>query len=138
MKALNRQATSYFRKLIALRAEGSRYFDIRNGGLMRFVVEPLYTIRRNGLPEATLWSISFCTSLNGDTMRDPEVCFAVTEHGVYPYMLQNDYTGLFIQFDYEHFYSDTKAQADINRFANAWMAELKAYEMHKGIVTQYA
>jgi len=70
---------------------------------------------------------------NGDVMADPDVTFLVSsvDGQVYPLTFQADATGFHQEggrIDGDRILSAPRVQADITRFANQWMRNIKAQQ----------
>lgn len=129
MKQLNREHTATFRSL----AEGVGYRKIASEGYIDLTIE---MVGRQAFGGFSAMDYSFChySELNGDLMRDPEMCFYVIvdeddEWHVYPHYYRNDYA-----FGYEsecmafrdgRALVDRKRQNDLEDFAQTWMRNLR-------------
>ena len=132
---LNKESTKIFEYIISQpkNVEGEYWkFDAHNynpddGGFMPLVVEQLYNTTLLGRP-VTAYSFAHYWIQNGDSMRDPEMCFYYDAelHAVYPYYFRQDpyfeeYSILNNSDGMKYSPGMMKGQKD---FANMWMRNI--------------
>lgn len=86
---------------------------IRNAPWMPLHIEAI----GSGPTGRQAWSVAHYGKLNGDLMRDPEVCFEVREGALVPFAFRNDYSGVAIDVRDSAARSLTAGIAD---FARMW------------------
>jgi hypothetical protein len=104
MKKINQQATKVFSQI--LEKLGTRsHIKLESSGFMPLTVELLNRYITTAVGEGTLYSLCHYYELNGDLMRDPEMCFLVVDcrkeptdyknlH-ICPQMFQQDNRGMY-------------------------------------------
>lgn len=137
---LNKEHTAAFRKLV----EGVAYRKITSPGYMDLTIE-LVGKQKFGILEALDYSLCHYGEVNGDLMRDPEMCFYVfplanDEWYVYPHYYRNDYAMGYesesIIFQEGKILVDRARQADQADFARLWMNNLREQGFVKAAATQ--
>lgn len=138
MKKLNKEATAVFAKLLD-RLGKQTYLKLTSENFMPLTLEVLETGIEGLDDNATLYSLAHYYELNGDLMRDPEMCFLVIDKGevphfgrvlfVYPQSYLQDNVGL-----YEESIRITSNrielvksiwQKDHTVFANQWLCNIR-------------
>jgi len=119
-----------------LKAVQRNYLRLENPPFMRLVVEVIGGPWKQG--EAQVWEISVAHygELNGDAMRDPEMCFRVSvqpdDSWLWtPCYFRNDYVGL--EQMAEEITAKPKLQRDLQAFALLWDCNL----VHQGFLTAF-
>ena len=131
MKALNKQTGKILEILLSKFGEDLEYLKIESGGYMPLVIEKL---GRETLIEGKVHqnlSLAHYGEMNGDVMRDPEMCFYYTKDMEFkPYYFRNDYLG-FEQWSVEYGPSgEIKSeylgrQSEHVQYASSWMKILR-------------
>jgi hypothetical protein len=126
MKALDRKAEAIFCKLTGnTQKVGDHHkWDNANGAFMAVCVE---IIGKTGL--GPLISVAHYYEQNSDWMKDPDVVFLLgADLHVYPISYQQDNLGLYQEaavVEDGQWKVRPKLQADICRFCNQWMRNIK-------------
>lgn len=104
----------------------ANHVRIQNAPYMPLVIERIGD-GPNGLPAV---SVTHYGEQNGDLMRDPEMCFEVTEQGKwFPYYFRNDYMGV----EQEVYCRDAanrllvrpRLKRDLEAFARMWSRNIR-------------
>lgn len=137
MKKLNKQATAVFARLLDKLGDNT-YLKLTAENFMPLTLEVIGTGIAFQDDTATLYSLTHYYELNGDLMRDPEMCFLVIDLGdvppigralfVYPQYYQQDNLGIYeesiritnnqVEFFKPHW------QKDHAVFANSWLCNI--------------
>jgi hypothetical protein len=138
MKTLGKRETESFLTLMEVMKQhgrDGRYLKLTNRSYMPLSLEILGTYHNLGTfetPELLYVSMAHYGELNGDLMADPEMTFLVSieNKSVIPASWTNHYCG---RCDEAVIFDDKgparyvkRMQADITKFANMWMRNLKA------------
>lgn len=134
METLNQITTKIFHALIE-KMHGQQHLKIYNEPFMPLTIEWIDE------PIATPWGLATQYSLchyyeqNGDLMQDPEVCFVMVDADglpakVFPLTFCQANLGIYkapVSFKEGKIWNyDHKGQAEITRFTNQWLRNLKA------------
>jgi hypothetical protein len=126
MQALNKTAEKVFRKLTEGMTQVGDHRTVENNKSFMAVHVEVVGQTERGL----LISVAHYYEQNGDLMRDPDVVFLVDERA-YPISYRLD--GLGLNQEAAHIQDGVwmvclKMQADICRFCNQWMKNIKAQQ----------
>lgn len=138
MKKINEQATRIFCRLLK-RLNNQQHIKIQSDGFMPLSMERLEENIVTPFGVAALYSLCHYYKLNGDLMRDPEMCFLVVDNRktfndyqaieIYPQMYQQDNIGLFeesIRIEDRQIRSYIKIwQHGHCSFANIWLRNIR-------------
>lgn len=137
MQKLNLQATKIFCDMLD-QLNGKQYAQLTSEGFMPLSLDAIGVHIMTPIGEATLFSLSHTYQLNGDLMRDPEMCFFVIDKrknrreyhlvGIYPQMYQQDNLGIYeesITLYNGTFTVIKKWQHGHCQFANQWMKNIR-------------
>jgi hypothetical protein len=114
------------------------HVKIENAGYMALVIECIGNVAPGGFPAI---SVAHYGEMNGDPMRDPEMCFQLVTDGagkmtMFPYSWRNDYVGLDRASTWEEdgkvLIHNGRQREDIS-FARVWNRNLH----HQGFVQAY-
>lgn len=137
MKKLNQQATKIFCKLLK-RLNRQQHLKLQADEFMPLTLEQIDEHITTPWGEGKLYSLSHHYVLNGDLMRDPEICFIVVDNrneekefemiGIYPQMYQQDNLGLYeesVRIENGKLTTFIKTwQHSHCSFANLWLANI--------------
>ena len=104
MKKINQQGTKIFCKLLK-KLNGQQHLKLSTEEFMPLTLELIEENIISPWGNGNLYSLAHYYELNGDLMRDPEMCFVVVDNrkdekdfefiGIYPQMFQQDNLGLY-------------------------------------------
>lgn len=137
MQKLNQSATKIFCRLLK-KLEGKNYLKIVIPEYMPLVIEQLQQDIKTPVGEGRLYSLCHYFELNGDLMRDPEMCFIMVDNrtepkdyiavGIYPQLYRLDSLGLYeecIRIEYAKVTNCITAwQKGHCSFANTWLKNI--------------
>lgn len=131
MKTLNKQAQKVFEMLIDGLENGYKKVDNSNGAFMPVSID--FICKRK---EGTVYSIAHNFIQNGDLCTDPDMTFLRTESGfVVPLTFEMNYMRKYDEAAWwnenDQFMFSPRLQADITRFANTWMKNIKNQQFRK-------
>lgn len=143
IQKLSKEATRIFMAILKQIPEGDTAVKINVNGeqpaFMPLCVDQLYTGLKMPHGTATVYSLAHFNRQNGDSMRDPDVTFAVVDNrtpeypvvemiGIYPLSFQQDSLGIYcehVEIDNLEAVRINKGQRDCATFCNGWLRNIR-------------